>query len=311
MRTLLFFVAAISLTQFAFGQDEPSAPRSIRVLTIGNSFAGNACKYLKEIARDGNVKLTIGTANLGGCTLERHATLAKQSAADPKVKSYPNSLDSKAGKLSLQEYLRAEPWDYVTLQQMSALSHRAETYHPHIDVLVAQIREHAPKGTILIHQTWAYRPDSPLLKSWGITQDEMQSRLTKAYAGVAKEFNAATLPVGAAFHQVRSTKGREVVAPDPDFDYENPVYPNLPNQKNSLVTGWRWNSRGDQHTIRLDFKHANESGCYLAGLVWYETITGNDAREIQYAPQAVKAADASFLRGVAHDVVSNAAKATE
>ncbi|MCR9116562.1 MAG: hypothetical protein NXI22_06360, partial [bacterium] len=85
MRTLLFFVAAISLTQFAFGQDEPSAPRSIRVLTIGNSFAGNACKYLKEIARDGNVKLTIGTANLGGCTLERHATLAKQSAADPKV----------------------------------------------------------------------------------------------------------------------------------------------------------------------------------------------------------------------------------
>lgn len=30
-----------------------------------------------------------------------------------------------------------------------------------------------------------------------------------------------------------------------------------------------------------DCKHANIAGCYLAGLVWYEALTGNDVREIK------------------------------
>ena len=64
-----------------------------------------------------------------------------------------------------------------------------------------------------------------------------------------------------------------------------------------------WNVKGEEPRLRLDFKHANTSGCYLAGLVWYEALTGNDAREIKYAPRGVKEADAPFLREVAHDVL--------
>ncbi|MCA9072229.1 MAG: hypothetical protein KDA84_25055, partial [Planctomycetaceae bacterium] len=58
--------------------------------------------------------------------------------------------------------------------------------------------------------------------------------------------------------------------------------------------------------LRLDFKHANVSGCYLAGLVWYEVLTGNDAREIKYTPKGVKDADEGFLRDVAHTVSQEA-----
>jgi len=34
--------------------------------------------------------------------------------------------------------------------------------------------------------------------------------------------------------------------------------------------------------------------------VWYEVLTGDDAREIRYAPRGVKEADEAFLREVAH-----------
>ncbi|TWT89442.1 DUF4886 domain-containing protein [Stieleria varia] len=299
MRYLLLLVTLCLFTHHA------SAETTIRVLTIGNSFAENACKNLKSIASDGDVSLVLGTANLGGCTLERHATLAKQSAADPDTKPYNYRSETGSTKLNLQEYLQAQPWDYVTLQQMSALSHQPETYHPHIDELVVLIRKLAPQAKILIHQTWAYRPDSPLLKNWAITQEEMQQRLVNAYSDVAQQFDAKVIPVGQAFHQVRSTPGREVVVPDPTSDYKTPSYPDLPDESHSLVVGWQWASRDGKPSLRLDFKHANASGCYLAGLVWYETITGNDARQIKFAPRGVDAEDAVFFREVAHRVVNH------
>ncbi|TWT53671.1 Endo-1,4-beta-xylanase/feruloyl esterase precursor [Rubripirellula amarantea] len=277
--------------------------RTVRVLTIGNSFAENACKYLKNIAADGGVELVIGTANLGGCTLEKHAKLAKQSATDPDNKPYPFSKAGERRKLSLQDYLVADQWDYVTVQQMSALSFKPETFHPHIDQLVEIIRELAPNAKILIHQTWAYRPDSPLLKQWGMSQDEMHAGILQAYESVAKQFDAAIIPVGSAFHEVRTSPGRQVVVPDPNYDFDNPVHPQRPDQTNSLVAGWYWDVADDREPkLKLDFKHANEAGCYLAGLVWYESLTGNDAREITYAPHAVKEADREFLREVAHSV---------
>ncbi|TWU49578.1 DUF4886 domain-containing protein [Rubripirellula reticaptiva] len=279
--------------------------RIIRVLSIGNSFAGNACKYLKQIASDGGIELVIGTANLGGCTLERHATLAKQFASDSKSRPYSYSSESDETRLSLQEYLVAQPWDFVTLQQMSALSHQSETYHPYIDELVALIGKHASNAEIVMHQTWAYRADSPLLKGWDITQDQMHEGLSEAYAEVAEQFGAKIMPVGLAFQIARSADGREVVVPDPSFDYLNPVYPNLPDQQHSLVVGWHWRSQNDKRSLWLDFKHANASGCYLAGLVWYETLTGNDARDIRYVPDGVNQSDALFLRGVAHDAVAS------
>lgn len=288
--------------------DETNPNNTVRVLTIGNSFAQNACKFLSEIAADGGVELVIGTANLGGCTLERHASLAKQSAGDPSNKPYTHVVGSQRRKLSLQEYLTAEPWDFVTLQQMSALSFKSDTYHPHIDELVAIIRSLAPNAKILIHETWAYRPDAPLLKQWGMTQDEMHAGIVEAYASVAKQFDAGLIPVGSAFHRFRSTAGRKVVVPDPDYDFENPTYPERPNQTNSLVAGWYWDVKGDEKSLRLDFKHANVAGCYLAGLVWYEMLTGNDAREIRYTPRGVKDSDQAFLRELAHDVTARHAR---
>ncbi|MCA9138417.1 MAG: DUF4886 domain-containing protein [Planctomycetales bacterium] len=292
-------LAVVSLPSGSFAQQ----PQPVRVLTIGNSFAQNACKYLEQIAADGGVEMVIGTANLGGCTLERHATLAKESAIDPNNKPYTRTVASERSKLSLQEYLVAEKWDFVTVQQMSALSFKPETYHPHIDELVALIRELAPQAEILIHETWAYRQDSDLLKQWGMTQSEMHTGIVNAYADVAKQFGLRIIPVGSAFNRYRTSEGHKVIVPDPDYNFESPEYPRRPNQKHSLVAGWYWDDKGgSEPKLRIDYKHANVSGCYLAGLVWYETITGNDAREIKYAPRGVENADQSFLRNVAHKV---------
>lgn len=303
---MLSFLAQ-RLTQDARNNSQPDQAkrlRTVRVLTIGNSFAQNACKYVKGIAADGGVKLIVGGANLGGCTLERHARLARQFQSDNSTRAYSQTISGRTTKLSLQEYLAADAWDFVTIQQQSALSYQPDSYHPHIDELVAVIHEHAPGAKVLIHQTWAYRPDSPYYAERNLTQAEMHARLVTAYDDVAAQFNADLIPVGAAFHAVRSAADRQIIVPDPNYDFTNPKFPNLPDQNNSLVVGWSWADRETSPKLRLDFKHANAGGCYLAGLVWYETLTGNDAREIDFLPAGVDPIDATLFRSTAHQVVA-------
>ena len=310
-RLVLSVVLVLLITLFSSAAENDSTPsrpqeskRTVRVLTIGNSFAQNACLFLREIAQsEGSVDLVIGTANIGGCTLEKHATLAIQSASDSEVRPYRDAASGK--KFSLQDYLKLQPWDFVTVQQMSALSHKPETYHPHIDQLAALVEELAPTAQLLIHQTWAYRQDSPLLAKDGLSQQQMYERLRDAYDANARRFDARILPVGIAFQAARGAAGRTVVAPDPNFDYENPEYPNLPNQDHSLVIGWHWQTKGDKPRLALDFKHGNSHGCFLAGLVWFESLTGISATKTTFVPKGVSDDDAAFYRQIAHTVCTD------
>ena len=281
-----------------------SAPRTVKVLTVGNSFAENACQYLQQIADSaGEVKLVIGKANLGGCSLERHAKLAAESARDPEHKPYRDSFSGTNRMLSLQAYLQAEPWDFVTVQQVSSSSFKPETFEPYLTELTNLIREHAPQAQLLVHETWAYRPDAPQLKQEQISQADMYERLRATYAAAAERTDGRIIPVGTAFQHVRNTPGREVLVVDPDYNYKQPEYPQLPRQTNSLVKGWSWRKTNDGHKLGLDFKHGNTAGCYLAGLVWYEVLTGHDARETSFLPNGLSEIDARFYREVAHEVV--------
>lgn len=277
MFSVLFFAwAAICWPADAFAQDSSppeKASRTVRVLTIGNSFAQNACIYLRQIGNSDGVQIIVGTANLGGCTLQKHAMLAEQSAKTPELKPYKDQRTLDGKKFNLQDYLQAEKWDYVTVQQMSALSYKPESYHPYLEQIVATIKQYAPQAKILVHETWAYHPDFPLLKQEDITQRQMFDRLHAAYADVGKQLNAAIIPVGTAFQLSRAADG-----------------------KKQLVT--------------KDFKHANAKGCYLAGLVWYEALTGNDARETSYIPQGITAGDAVFFRDIAHKAMQKQAMQT-
>lgn len=89
----------------------------------------------------------------------------------------------------------------------------------------------------------------------------MHDGIVASYASVAKRFDARIIPVGTAFNRVRSTDGRKVVVPDPDYDFDNPQHPTRPNQNHSLVVGWYWDDRGVEPKLKLDFKHADATGC--------------------------------------------------
>ncbi len=282
--------------------------KTIRLLTIGNSFAENALAYLESMANSSDrVRLQVGRVNLGGCSLEKHWNLAVYTTRHPEHKTYRigTTSDGAPREGNLQDALKAEPWDYITLQQVSHKSWLPETFQPHLSLLHDLARQLAPQARILLHQTWAYRSDTPFLPQHCLTQDLMFRRIHDAYAHYADELDCHMLPSGEAVQRVRKAKGREFSWPDPDFDYQHAEAPALPRQEHSLAIGWQWainNSAEGIPEMRLDANHLNAQGRYLVGCVWFECLTGIDARTISFLPLDIAPDTAAFLRGIAHEV---------
>ena len=275
---------------------------SLKLLTIGNSFADNALQEFRPLSRAGGKDLVYLRANIGGCSLERHARhLHEAESGDPAGRAYKNVIDPLTGQrrdFTLPEALAHQPWDVVTIQQVSTGSFKRESFQPHADELIQAIRKYAPTAEIVVHMTWAYRDDHEFFqKGDGFTPAVMHERLRENYLWLAGQYGLRILPSGEAIHLARQTP-RWSYTPDPAFDFKNPVPGTLPDQRSSLHTGWIW--RKDQasgaETLRMDGIHANTAGCYLAGVVWYRVLYGADSAPTDFVPKGLTAEDAADLR---------------
>jgi len=191
---IIVFLLSYGISVAGNIDNKKDQPQTIKLLTIGNSFADNACVYLKQITESvEGCNIVIGNANIGGCSLEKHAGLIKKCEQNPALKPYH-------GK-SLKEFLQQDDWDIVTIQQVSHFSFKSETFHPYADEICAFVKKYAPQAKIYIHETWAYAPDCSRLKGFGLTSDQMYKKLKKNYKALSKLYKFPILPSGDAFYQ--------------------------------------------------------------------------------------------------------------
>jgi len=276
-------------------------PKTVKLLTIGNSFSANATHYLNDLAKAGGHTLIHNSLVIGGSSFQVHADKTK---AEGKARLYSNGKDLIAN-------LTEDRWDYVTIQQASIKSHDYGTYQPHAGFLRDLIVKHAPQAKLLIHQTWAYRVDDPRFAAEEPkpgepkTQEEMYRGLTAAYERLATEFGAKIIPVGDAFFRA-DTDATWGFKPDSKaFDAKTAKQPELPVQTHSLHVGWRWakSKVSDKIVLGMDGHHANLAGEYLGACVWYEVLFGESAEGIGFIPKGLDAEFARFLQETAHQAV--------
>ncbi|MBW3636770.1 MAG: DUF4886 domain-containing protein [Armatimonadetes bacterium] len=292
-KTFHFFLLLVCVL---LGHITSAQARTVRVFVIGNSFSQNATRYLPELAKEGGHELVIGRAELGGHSLKQHwsyVEAAEANPADPKGKAY--------GAKTLRELFSAGTWDIVTIQQASIFSSDVETYRPYAQKLRDYIKSLQPWAEVVLHQTWAYRSDA---KSFGFlnektkerTQDqrEMWAKLHGAYYTIAREIGVRVIPVGDVFWRV-SSDPKWGYQKDPNFNFEKPVHPALPDQSYSLHAGYRW---GNPTNFAFDANHANSAGCYLAGLVWYRFLFDESPAKLTFVPKDVNPDFAAYLRGI-------------
>ncbi|RYY54073.1 MAG: DUF4886 domain-containing protein [Chitinophagaceae bacterium] len=290
----LFFSLLIPVCSDA----QTPAPRdTVRLLMIGNSFSANASRFLQDISRSQDFPLVIGKAEISGAPLNQHWDSVAVNASD-STRGRPYN-----GR-SLREIIRQHKWDVISIQQASLVSGDVRTYDPFARNLVDFIRLNQPAARIVLHQTWPYRSDAPFFtRINGNVQVKdfrgMWQYSRAAYHSVAYRLGLPVVPVGDAFF---------ITATDPVFAFRkdslfNPAiarHPDLPvNEQYSLHAGYSWDSQGK---LAFDAVHANDAGCFLAGLVWFGFLSGQDPGQVSFCPGNVDAGFAAGLRTIASGI---------
>ena len=284
--------------------------KDLKVLMIGNSFSICVGKNLPQIvASVPPHTLELTSCYIGGCTFDRHFSHLVQSENNPKHKAYRITkwVSGKAGstveKGSVNELLKNNKYDIVTIQQGSSRCWNFKFYEPFAGDLIKYIRKHQPQAQIVIQQTWSYRFDAPLLKKWNFDQLGMYVRLNKAYAELAAKYRLQVIPTGDAVQLFRVRTPQKLVPADVT-QVKNPA---LPDHSGEVVGKYRWrkNKKTGKKYLATDYIHLNRDGEYMQALVWFAKIYNEPVSKVKFVPENMSDALNKLLRSCAQDAVNN------
>ncbi|QWB96275.1 DUF4886 domain-containing protein [Mycoplasmatota bacterium] len=264
------YVRVNSVSKDGMSENAKDYSQSLKVLAIGNSFSEDAMTYLAEIATNyGLENFTFAYLYIGGASLETHWTTVQNGTSSYRYeKNSENEWDNRGNK-SLMIGLLDEEWDIVTMQQASGYSGMTETFQPYLDNLVDYVNENKLTDTTFMwHQTWAYSQSST--HSAFPNYDSDQMTMFNAIVDAAQNF----------------------ILKDDTFRQVIPAGTALQNVRSSSV--------GDN--VNRDGYHLNTYGRYVAGLMWFKTITGFSIEDITYKPASVT--DEQLV--IAKEAVNNA-----
>lgn len=177
----------------------------LKILAIGNSFSQDATALLQLLSKDVKVR----NMDIGGCSLARHYTNIKNNIADYCLEENGDAI--KRERITLEDGLKSDAWDYVTVQQCSAESGVKDTYYPYLPEIIAYIRS-LTSAKIVFHQTWAYEKDV----KWEnfapnyVSQDEMWAKIKTTSETISEKENLPLIRVGEAVQTLRAKS---------EFDY--------------------------------------------------------------------------------------------
>lgn len=120
---------------------EIKSKKSIKILSIGNSFAEDAFSYVPFILRDScqDIDLTLGILYYGGCSLEmnyNHFIEKSEVYAYRKITSSDNAWTTPNNKASIQQSLADEDWDIIVFQQNGSAAGDYTTFQPYLNNLI-------------------------------------------------------------------------------------------------------------------------------------------------------------------------------
>ena len=231
----------------------PQNPDTLRILAVGNSFSDDGTEYIPNLLEAAGIhNVIIARLYIGGCSLQRHCKEYAENTPDYiYYKSTDNSWVTVSKNATILDGLKDEPWDIITIQEVSNNSGTYETYAEWAPQLISIIRKEAlnPKASIVWHMTWAYASNSEhgAFPLYDRDQMKMYNAIKDCVARAGKDFNVpVVIPSGEAIQIARGTR--------------------LNNQDKVAPT-----SKVYQLT-RDGFHLSRQHGRYIAACTWFEAL---------------------------------------
>jgi hypothetical protein len=226
--------------------------KTIKILSIGNSFSDDATQWLGSILLDMGYDIYLGNLYIGGCSIDTHWANAQsgEKAYDYRTCQWGTW---KSTKQSLEYGIKAQEWDIITVQQVSQNSGMPETFGNLQNLLdFVNSKKKNPDAKVFWHMTWAYESDST--HSGFVNYNGDQMTMYNAIVNAAKEKiltnNAFTgvIPSGTAVQNLRTSY------------------------------------LGD-HITRDGYHLSYDVGRYTAALTWAKLLTGESIDAVDYIPK--------------------------
>ena len=225
--------------------------KSLRILSIGNSFSVDAQQWLYGIAKDGGIdNVILGNLYIGGCTLYAHSSNADSNKAAYTYYKNETGVFQTAENKTMLYGITDENWDYITLQQASGYSGRPESYDNYLTNLISYVNKNKlnPDAQLVWHMTWAYDEAYAATSYYG-TQQAMYDSIISSV--------------------------KEKIVSNSGISFIIPAGTAVQNARTSFI-GDTFNRDG----FHLDYTY----GRYLAALTWFHKITGLPVDDISYIP---------------------------
>lgn len=260
--------------------------RTLRVLAIGNSFSEDAVEqYLWELGREAGVNFVIGNAYRGGWSLTAHWKDASSRAANTEYRKVVDGKRRNLGKYAIRDIVTDEPWDVITLQQVSQDAGRADSYEPGLSLMIGYIRALALSDSVRLgfHQTWAYAQDSEHkgFANYDRNQFLMYANITMAVEEAVRYHEGDLsfyIPTGTAIQNARTS---ELVQDDAATEGKNA-----------------------NRELTRDGYHLNYTiGRYIAACTWLEALTGISAVGLKTRPKGITPEQAALAQQAAHAAI--------
>ncbi|MBQ2253120.1 MAG: DUF4886 domain-containing protein [Clostridia bacterium] len=254
--------------------ETPEVKKTLKVLTLGNSFSENAHSHLIQIMEaQGMEEVVLGNLVKSGCDLATHLSCAQTDYTTYMYSKFTLGEDRQVKpKFTVAKALQDEDWDMVILQQVSGKSGQPGTYGSTLTSLMNFCKQYVkPECKFGWHMTWAYQSNSNHASFANYSRNQMTM------------YNSI---VGAVQSQI---------VPNSEFVTIIPAGTAIQNTRTSYI--------GD--TLTADGYHLNSFGSYIIGYSWYKTLTGDPLTELKYLPDSLNLTEAD--QAIILESVNNAA----
>ncbi len=214
----------------------------MKILSIGNSFSEDAHVYLHTLAKERKMDLETVNVAIGGCSLQMHWDNIEKGNVNYLLGI--NGGEWEKDRVSIEQILKSDIFDVVTLQQVSGCSGQYETYQPYLNNIITYVRRLQPNARLYIHRTWAYEIDSEHgdFPRYDCDQKKMYEAICNATNQIAQEVGAELILSGDVIQALRERV--------PEYDYKN----------------------GGESLCRDGF-HLSTTARYAVSLAWLATLT--------------------------------------
>ncbi len=251
-----------------------NAQKTLKLLSIGNSFSVDTMEHVANIAKDLGVSVKLGNLYVGGCSIRKHHEHAMSDA--PVYKYYTNTGNgwSCTPEYKISDAVCEEEWDWISIQHGSKDGSRYS----------------APEDYALLPALLDYVKE----KAW----NGVKFAFNMAWVGEPYDHHEITLFGGdqLLFYKALTAATQQAVAPIKDIAVISPTGTAVQNARTAILDG---------RLSRDGFHLSYDIGRYIAGMTWLATLTGVDVTPLRWAPEGVSETDIE----IAKESVENALRA--